>query len=132
MKYLKIFLLLCSVTACTYSYIPPIPASNIPDRATRLILSSASQLSFDNQRLELQVIVLELPQEGWLELQFFDPFGTEIGSASEYLRDDAIGELRYLYPPVKVQESGTYRAVASFQGTIVRQFSTEVVLDGTH
>lgn len=123
---------LLALTGCSYTYLPPVPASAISERPTRLVLSSASQLSFDNQRLEMQLIVLQLPQEGWLELQFFDPFGTEIGSASKYLKQDDIGKVRYLYPASKVQENGTYRAIASFKGVIVRQFSTEVMRDGTN
>lgn len=124
-------LVLLVLTSCSYTYLPPVPASAISERPTRLVLSSASRLSFANQRLELQIIVLELPQEGWLELQFFDPFATEIGSASYYMKQEDIGKVRYLYPANKVQENGTYRAIASFKGVILRQFSTEVVRDGT-
>lgn len=120
-------LLVLSLSACTFTYIPPIPDRAPLEREARFGLRAPSGLEHINDELRLSVAVDEIPEAGWLAVQWFGPQNREVASDSLWLEPTDAGLARDLYLPEDVPlEPGRWRAVVSFGGRIVRQFAVTV------
>ena len=119
---LALFLLL---SACTYTYIPPVPEAQTREKV--FDLSSSDGLAREGERLRLDITVDEVPEADWLAVQWFAPNNDQVASESFWVEPQAEGTARTLLSPERVTlRPGTWRAVLSFQGRIVRQFATTI------
>ncbi len=122
---LHLFWLLLLLTSCSYTYIPLIPSKQTKE--SRLELHTSKGLSTENERLQLSLFLYEVPQEAWLAVQWFEPLGNEVASASKWVTPESVGEeLIFVLPEDIEMKYGTWRTIASFQGELIRQFSLEV------
>ena len=116
------------LSACTYTYIPPVPEARTREKV--FDLSSADGLTLEGEALELGITLDEVPEADWLAVQWFAPNNDQAASASIWVGPANEGETRTLRSPERATlRSGTWRAVLSFQGRIVRQFSLVVSVD---
>ena len=114
--------LLVSLSACTFTYIPLVPAT--PEFERDLDLRGSEGLSLEPEGLRLHVQLRHVPEEGWLAVQWFSPRNVEVASASLWLEPEGIDQSYILYLPDDVPfSSGRWRVIASYQGRIVRQFA---------
>ena len=112
------------VSGCTFSYIPPIPQPHQP--AARVALASG-ELRVDEERLTLTVSLDQVARSGWLAVQWFDPRNREVASDAVWLEAAPEGFSHcFELPPGADLSPGRWRAVASFEGEVLRQFATEV------
>ncbi len=117
-------LALLLLSACTYTYIPPVPEARTREEV--FTLSSSSGLVREGERLRLDFVVEEVPEADWLAVQWFAPNNDQVASNSVWIPeyDRATGTL---FSPERVTlRPGTWRAVLSFQGRIVRQFAAVI------
>ncbi len=122
---LRLILLLLLLTSCSYTYIPLIPSAQ--PKEGRLELHTSQGLSNKNERLQLNLFLYNVPEEAWLAVQWFGPLGEEVASASKWVAPENTGtELIFELPADIELDYGSWRAVASFQGELIRQFSLEV------
>lgn len=118
-------LALLALSACTYSYIPPVPEARMP--TPRIDVRGSAGLTRDGEGLRLQVSLNNIPEADWLAVQWFDPQNRKVASDSTWIAPADEGETRMLYLPGSVTLSaGTWRAVLFYQGAVVRQFSIEL------
>lgn len=124
MRRLSFFLLLMvSVAACRPLYLPPLIESEQPEPRARLTL----ELVLEQERPLLLVSVLDVPEEGWLAVQWFAPGSQEVASQSIWLDPDAIGQNFRLPLPEDVQsQAGTWRALVSQHSLVLRQLDVTV------
>jgi hypothetical protein len=118
---LSSFLFLLS--SCTFLYLPPeLPIQTIPETFD---ISGSSGLTYENTQLELSVLLRNVPEEGWLAVQWYAPNGREATSDSVWVerRDEGLTQTFEL--PQRPSR-GEWRAVVSFGETLLRQFSFEV------
>lgn len=121
---LFVFLLL-PLGGCAFSYIPLIPEAHIPQAP--LELRSPAGLVHEDGTLRLGVQLLNQQQEGWLAVQWFGPKNREVASDSFWVRPEDADRVYYLHLPGDVTlEPGQWRAVVSFGGQLLRQFSMQV------
>ena len=125
-KLLTTFVLaLTLLSACTYTYIPPIPETR--EREKVFDLSSGSGLQQENERLRLDIVINEVPEADWLAVQWFAPNNDQVASESLWIEPAAVGATQTLRSPERVAlRPGTWRAVLSFRENIVRQFATTI------
>lgn len=106
---------------CTPLYLPPVP-SELPVIEARLRL--------DDVRVDrlggvpaVAFVPAEVPEPGWIAVQWFPPSGGEVGSGSVWLDAGRVGRvLRLPFPDdVPRERDGRWRALLSFEGEIVRQ-----------
>ena len=120
-----VFWLALLLTSCSYTYIPLIP--NTQPLESRLELHTSQGLSVENERLQLKLLLYKVPEKAWLAVQWFGILGNEVASASKWITPESTGEeLVFKLPEDIEMQHGTWRAVASFQGELIRQFSLEV------
>ena len=111
--------------ACTYTYIPPVPESRTREEV--FDLSSPSGLTTEGERLRLDVSVDEVPEADWLAVQWYAPNNDQVASESVWVEPQAEGTVRTVLSPERVAlRPGTWRAVLTFRGRIVRQFATVI------
>ncbi len=116
--------LLLLLSACTYTYIPPVPEARTREKV--FDLSSPSGLTLENERLRLDYRVDEVPEADWLAVQWFAPNNDQVASESVWI-SEVEGGTSTLFSPERVTlRPGTWRAVLSFRGRIVRQFATTI------
>jgi hypothetical protein len=111
------------LAGCTFSYLPPIPEGQ--PMPTRLELRSADGLIQSNGRLALEVTLANVPREGWLAVQWFNPQGREAASDAQWV-GAAPHRYRFVLPDEVALTPGRWRAVVSFEGEVLRQFSVDV------
>ena len=121
--------LLLLPTACTPLYLPPVP--NTQDRtveiAPRLNLTGSSGLRLRGDRLELSVFLTEVPEEGWLSVQWFSPQNRQAASDSLWITEADVDLSRFFVLPEDVAlQAGQWSAVVSYDGNLIRQFSIAV------
>jgi hypothetical protein len=118
-----IFNFLIFLSSCTFLYLPPeLPIQSIPETFD---ISGSSGLTYENTQLELSVLLRNVPEEGWLGVQWYAPNGREAASDSAWIerRDEGLTQTFAL--PQRPSR-GEWRAVVSFGETLLRQFSFEV------
>lgn len=121
---LLVFLVL-PLGGCAFNYIPLIPEAHIPEAP--LELRSPEGLVHEDDTLRLGVQLLNQQQEGWLAVQWFAPGNREAASDSLWVRPSDADRVHYLYLPGDVTlRPGQWRAVVSFNGRLLRQFSVQV------
>jgi hypothetical protein len=121
LAFLSSFLLFLS--SCTFLYLPPeLPVQSIPET---LDISGSSGLTYKNNLLELSVLLHNVPSEGWLAVQWYAPNSRQIASDSVWIerRDEGLAQT-FTLP--QVPSRGEWRAVVSFEQTLLRQFSFNV------
>ncbi len=122
---LHLIWLLLFLTSCSYTYIPPIP-NNVQLKESRLELHTSPGLSTENERLQLDLLLYNVPEEAWLAVQWLEPLGKEVASESKWVIPEDTGtELTFELPADIEMEYGFWRAVVSSQGELIRQFSLE-------
>jgi hypothetical protein len=117
------YVLLFTLPSCTFLYLPPeLPVQTIPETFD---ISGSSGLTYKNNLLELSVLLSNVPSEGWLAVQWYAPNSKEIASDSVWIeaRDEGL-EQTFTLP--QVPSRGEWRAVVSFEKTLLRQFSFDV------
>lgn len=125
-RVLKIFFVvpfLFYLSSCTFLYLPPeLPVQSIPETFD---ISGSSGLTYENNLLELSVLLRNVPQEGWLAVQWYAPNSREIASDAVWIeqRDEGLAQTFTLS---QIPSRGEWRAVVSFEKTLLRQFSLEV------
>ena len=118
--------LLLLPTACTPLYIPPIQEREL-EVTPRLNLTDSSGLRLRGDRLELSVFIVELPEEGWLNVQWYSPQNRQAASDSLWVTEVDVGLSRTFTLPEEVGlQAGQWRAIVSYQGDLIRQFSIEI------
>ena len=114
-------LVLTLLSACAYTYIPPVPEARTREKV--FDLSSPAGLTQVGERLRLEYSVNEVPEADWLAVQWFAPNNDRVASESVWIEPGDEGVTQTLRSPERVTLSpGTWRAVLSFRGRIVRQF----------
>ena len=125
MKRLTVSLLALLLGACTYTYIPPVPEARTREKI--FDLSSSDGLVGEGERLRLELTVDEVPEADWLAVQWFAPNNDRVASESFWIEPQAEGTTRTVLSPERVTlRPGTWRAVLSFRGRIVRQFAVVI------
>jgi hypothetical protein len=128
MKQLKRFfaftLVLMTMTACTFAYIPPVP--EVQEWEPTLDLRGSRGLALENGELVLYVMLTEVPAPDWLAVQWFGP-GRRSASESVWIDPERVGEeLRIALPEDVPLVPGLWRVVLSYQAIVARQFSLAV------
>lgn len=117
--------LLVSLAGCQPLYLPPAPqAQHVPPVAE---LGDASAVRLEGGTLVLHMVLAEVPEPGWLAVQWFAPDGIEASSDSVWVTPADVGQGRtMMLPPRVTLTTGEWRAVASLRGRVLRQFRVEV------
>lgn len=118
-------LALLALSSCAFTYIPLIPeARTLPPS---LDLRGSAGLIQDGDSLALHLALREVPAADWLAVQWYDPNNRIVASESIWVDPSSVGATRVLFLPAEVAwQPGLWRAVVSFQGRVVRQFSLAV------
>jgi hypothetical protein len=109
--------------SCTFLYLPPeLPIQTLPETFD---ISGSSGLRYQNNQLELSLLLRTVPQEGWLAVQWYAPDNTQPASDSVWIerRDEGLNQT-FTLP--QQPSRGEWRAVVSFGDTLLRQFSYTV------
>ena len=109
--------------SCTFLYLPPeLPVQTISETFD---ISGSSGLTYENSQLELSVLLRNVPNEGWLVVQWYAPSSKEAASDSLWIeqRDEGLAQT-FTLP--QVPSRGEWRAVVSFEEKLLRQFSFNV------
>ena len=119
------------VAACTPLYLPPVPSDRLEATPSfRLRGESALEVVSDGEggrSLRLTLVVDEVPEGGWLALQWFGPSGAARASDSLWFEPEDVGSARrWDAPPQLAVTAGEWRAVLSWQGRLVRQLRVDV------
>lgn len=120
-----------ALTACTPLFLPPVPSDTLtPPPAFRL--SGESRLALRSggdgaPLLQLTLVADEVPEGGWLALQWFGPSGAERASDSLWFEPGDVGRERMWDSPPQLEvTAGEWRAVLSWRGRLVRQLRVDV------
>jgi hypothetical protein len=129
MKRLKLFifyLLLITLTSCTLLYIPPVLETQ--ELPVKLNIDGSKGLFLDQDKLVLSLKLNQIPQEGWLMIQWFSDTNVEAASDAQWIQASQEGlQVYYLLPSQVALTEGTWRTVVSFQDKLIRQFSLDIV-----
>jgi hypothetical protein len=126
MKSLVLSLLpLLALSGCTFTYLPLVREARAPE--PRLTVLRESALVQNGGNLELTLALGRVPEADWLAVQWFDPSNSEVAAESVWLEPGAAPQTLELALPSRVALSdGWWRAVVSYQGRLIRQFSATV------
>lgn len=114
-----------ALPACRPLYLPPVPASRAAPAIAQL--GDASALAVSGDALVLHVVLVAIPEAGWLDVQWFAPDGAEAASDSTWVVPADVGQGRTFRSPARVRvTAGEWRAVVSLRGRVLRQFRTVV------
>ena len=123
---LLVFLTLSFLSSCTFLYIPPIIEAEVI--AERLNIEGSRGLFLENDELSLSVQLNRIPHEGWLNVQWYAQTNEEVASDAFWLTRSNEGyTLSYGLPSYVDLAEGTWRAVLSFEGQLLRQFSIDII-----
>jgi hypothetical protein len=115
-------LTLLLLPACSLAYIPLIPEAQVWEPV--LELRGSGGLAAEDGRLVLRLSLSEVPEPGWLALQWFGPNRLQV---SESIWIEQAGEERIVFLPGEVElVPGLWRVVVSFDSAVARQFSLTV------
>lgn len=109
------------LTGCQPLYLPVVPDTLPPFPDEMRLREARIGTAFD--QLGVVLVAEHVPTAGWLAVQWFPPSGREVASASVWLSEAREGRVvRVAFPDdVTRERPGTWRAVVSFDGAIVRQ-----------
>lgn len=114
-----------ALSACRPLYVPLVPKPVPVPQLARL--GDGSSLQFVDGTLRLHVVLADIPQAGWLAVQWFAPDGAQAASDSVWVAPGDVGEGRTLTLPARVKPTaGEWRAVVSLRGDLLRQFRASV------
>lgn len=117
--------LAAGLSSCAFTYIPLLREVKAPEPL--FTVSEASALTQEGNRLTLSLEVETVPEADWLAVQWFNPANEEVYAASLWLRPaPATQSLSPALPPRIPLENGLWRAIISYRGDLIRQFSTTV------
>lgn len=118
------FFCLVFFTSCTFLYIPPVLESQ--NLTETLNIEASRGLFLAQDRLILSLTPRHITEEGWLMVQWFSE-SRELASDAKWLDASQEGfHLSYSLPHQLALEPGTWRAVVSWQGRLLRQFSIDI------
>ena len=119
-------LLVLFLSACAYTYIPPIPRTQpMPEPA--FTVAPSSELFREGRTLRLRLRVTEVPAADWVAVQWLGPRNQEAGSESVWFEPSPDPQVAdFVLPEGVVLTPGEWRAVVSYRGRVARQFSVEV------
>ncbi|MBS3966592.1 MAG: hypothetical protein KGZ60_04990 [Truepera sp.] len=118
-------LALLALSSCAFTYIPLIPeARTLPPS---LDLRGSAGLLQDGDSLALHLTLREVPAADWLAVQWYAPDNRIVASESIWVDPSSASTTRVFFLPAEATwQPGLWRAVVSFQGQVVRQFSLAV------
>jgi hypothetical protein len=119
----SLILVLALCTACRPLYLPPVPEPlELPPHFEADAVAEVTR-----GRPSLRLLLRTVPAEGWLAVQWFAPNNREVASESVRVAPEYAGRRLVVTLPEDVYSGpGRWRAVLSFEGTVVRQLSVEV------
>jgi hypothetical protein len=125
---LLVGVLLTSSGGCRPLYLPPVPDSVNVTPMARLGSDSGLRVGPPGGALRLHLVLLAVPQAGWLAVQWFAPDGREAASDSVWVTPQDEGQGRTLGLPANAgpATAGEWRAVVSMDGVVLRQFRLAV------
>ena len=122
------FLLLASffsLTACTPLFVPPVRSSL--EAPEILDLAGSQGLRRRGERLELSLQLNNVPEEGWLAVQWYSPDNALLASDSQWIESEDEGFARtYALPGDTEVVAGDWRVVVSFEDGFIRQFGLTI------
>ncbi len=123
--------LLVALAACRPLYLPPIP-DELPFEAGVRVAAYATGVGADG-RPQVEVTLADLSEAGWLAVQWMAPNGRQAASASTWLEPveaggseaatAALPGATFVLPADVQLVPGEWRAVLSFSGRLLRQFT---------
>ena len=117
------FTTLLLLPACTPLYIPPVQERTI-EPTPRLDLTGSSGLRLREGRLELSLFLTNVPEDDWLNVQWYSPQNRQAASDSLWVTEAQVGLSRIFLLPEDVElQAGQWSAVVSYEGNLIRQFS---------
>jgi hypothetical protein len=116
-------LALTGVVACSPLYLPPQPSDALlPAPRFRVHGDTALEVLRSPAGLRVTLVLSEVPEPGWLAVQWFGPSGGVRASESLWLTPaDADTRPSLTTPPHLELTPGEWRAVVSWDGSVVRQ-----------
>ena len=116
-------LLMLILGGCTFTYTPPVREARAPE--PRFVVDEGVLVQADEVlKLELQVTI---PESDWLAVQWFSPTNDEVSATSLWLEPSPEPQALSVALPSRIDlTDGLWRVVLSYQGGLVRQFSTSV------
>jgi hypothetical protein len=119
-------LLALAPLGCTPLFLPPVPAE-LPPIEPRLRLREVRVDRPDGGRPSLALVPREVPDPGWLAVQWYPPSGAAVAEGSVWLDADQVDRVVRLAFPEDVarQRAGRWRAVLTFDGAVLRQVEWE-------
>ncbi len=127
MRYIFLSLsLVLLLSACAYTYIPPIPRTQAMPAPTFTVAPS-SELFQEARTLRLRLRVTEVPAADWVAVQWLGPRNQVASSESIWFEPaSALQQADFTLPDDVTLTPGEWRAVVSYRGQVARQFSVEV------
>ena len=120
-----LLVLLLSLSGCAYTYLPPVREARVPE--PRLTIAAASRLGQNETTIRLDLRLITVPEADWLAVQWFGPNNDEVTAESVWVVPaEGPQDVAVSLPPSAVLRDGLWRAVLSYQGRFVRQFSVQV------
>ena len=117
--------LLLARSGCTFTYLPPVREVRVPE--PRLTVAAASRLEQNETTIRLDLRLVTVPEADWLAVQWFGPNNDEVTAESVWVVPaEGPQNVAVSLPPSAVLRDGLWRAVLSYQGRFVRQFSVQV------
>lgn len=112
------------LSSCQPLYFPLVPEIHRPAPRIQLGLEFVEV----DGRPEVQILVVTVPHEGWLALQWFAPGRGQVASESIWLEPDSVGQQLSVPLPEDIAATpGEWRVLLSQGDVVVRQLS--VVLE---
>ena len=120
-----LLVLMLSLSGCAYTYLPPVREARVPE--PRLTIAAASRLGQNETTIRLDLRLVTVPEADWLAVQWFGPNNDEVTAESVWVvPTERPQNVAVSLPPSAVLRDGLWRAVLSYQGRFVRQFSVQV------
>ncbi len=127
-RFLKALILtfaLLSLASCTFLYIPPLRDSQELPPSISIVDSSGLFVQADALRLSVQLS--DVPEDGWLMVQWFSDSNEAIASDAKWVTSDDVGFAVTYNLPAEIEiKPGDWRAVVSFDSNLLRQFSITI------
>ena len=115
------------MTGCRPLYLPVVPDEIPFTPQVRATSNSAINFAADGYpTIELEL--RDVPEAGWLAVQWFTPSGGEAASQSVWVEPAAEQSVRFTLPADAELVAGEWRAVVSLNGRLVRQLNFTVEL----
>lgn len=116
------FLPLSCLPACTPLFVPPLRQTTAAP--VTLDLAGSAGLRRRGEGLELSLQLSQVPEAGWLAVQWYSPTNRLLTSESKWIEPNDVGlSLSYVLPARFGLAPGDWRAVVSSEDAFLRQFS---------